>query len=151
MAGHLKPNMVPENKAFFFSGFSVSENNKVKSWAQAAGLTHVGIAWKDANFVNVKNYEDGNDPAKVAKFRDDFSAVFAQKSKGVAYIMIKGDGEPASSRTFARAEFPQIKSVGEVTKIIKLPSSLLDENTRSVSEASGTQFWAKGDADPKFA
>ena len=107
----------------------------------------------NANFVNVKNYQDGKSgqgPA-VNQFRDNFSEVFASKAKGIAYIMISGDGEALASKTFARKEYPKIEELGTVTKIIKLPTSLLDnDETGSITENSGTQYWAKGDPKPKF-
>lgn len=127
---------------FFTSLITRKEINAVKKYAEDHGLTYVTIVYNPKTFTDTGNYE-GTDVEKF-QFQKDFSAVYAENTKGTAYLMMDLSKKPKAASIFYSVEFPAMVASGEVDKVVWLDINNKPDDPTSIA----TTWWKKGETIP---
>lgn len=136
-----------KDKAMYFTGLSSFKDvKKAKQYAISHGLTHVTASYPN-KFTDKGQYE--GDEAQFRQFQKDFSRAYAQKTEGVAYLMLDDGKEPAEESIFYSVEFEAMKKGGHVDKIIRF--SFTDRDNVAEPTKETKIYWEKPDGSPSYA
>ncbi|KAI4258811.1 MAG: hypothetical protein L6R42_004884, partial [Xanthoria sp. 1 TBL-2021] len=109
-----------KDKAMYFTGLG-GQYKKVKAakkYAIEHGLTHVTACYPE-KFTDKGQYEEN--PDAFGQFLRDFSQAYAEKTEGIAYLMLDDNQNAAPDSIFYAVEFEAMKKGGHVDKILQFP------------------------------
>ena len=133
----------PKDSSLFFTGMrSNSEIDIAKNYADNHGLTHVSKAYPKG-FTDLGKYLDSDE--NKAQFQKNFMQVFAERSTGTAFLMIRDGQEPRDDSIWSKVELPTVRNSAQVPKVLRLSyeSPPDDPNTSEVA------IWTRPD-DPEL-
>lgn len=123
----------PEGKAMYFTGLKTrKEINKAKEYAGKHDMVHVGQSYP-TSFTNAGEYEGTDEERRT--FQENFSKLYAEATKGDAYLLIDDSESPAEDSIFQTIEFPAMRDGAKVFKILRFPI------TSSDPKKSDNQYW----------
>lgn len=124
-----------KDKAMYFTGLTArADVNKAKKYAEDHSLVHVGLSYP-TGWTNPGNY-DGTDKEKRA-WQENFSKLYADATKGIAYLMLDDDKTVGSNSIFGTVEFPAMKDGAQVDKILQFPFTKPPSDPTKVTK----EFW----------
>ncbi|KAL8637005.1 MAG: hypothetical protein Q9226_009172, partial [Calogaya cf. arnoldii] len=123
-----------KDKAMYFTGLPFKDVKKAKRYAESHGLTH-------------RKLYDGDDNAS-GQFLRDFLQAYAEKTEGIAYLMLDDDKNAADDSIFYAVEFETMKNGGHVDKILQFPfndGKGIDDPTKATKI-----YWEKSTSAPGY-
>lgn len=123
----------PKNEAMYFTGLKTrKEINKAKEYAEKHNMVHVGLSYP-TSFTNVAEYQGTDEERRT--FQENFSKLYAEATKGVAYLLIDVSKSPAEDSIFQTVEIPAMRDGAKVDKILRFPITSTDPRE------SKNQYW----------
>ncbi|KAI4215944.1 MAG: hypothetical protein L6R36_009354 [Xanthoria steineri] len=108
-----------KDKAMYFTGLpAYNDVKKAKKYAVNHGLTHVTNCYP-TNFAERGQYAGDDDAFR--QFQKDFSQAYAEKTEGIAYLMLDDNQNAAPDSIFYTVELEAMKNGGHVDKILQFP------------------------------
>ncbi|KAI4265617.1 MAG: hypothetical protein L6R38_009287 [Xanthoria sp. 2 TBL-2021] len=89
-----------------------------KKYALQHGLTHVTACYPD-KFTDKGQYKENLNA--FGQFLRDFSQAYAEKTEGIAYLMLDDNQNAAPDSIFYAVEFEAMKNGGHVDRILQFP------------------------------
>ncbi|KAL8762799.1 MAG: hypothetical protein Q9184_001281 [Pyrenodesmia sp. 2 TL-2023] len=138
---------VPDkDKSLYFTALKPGreEPNKAKAYGESHGLTHVSRVYPQ-HFTEINRYSGS--AKEKRQFQMDFSQVYAERTSGIAYLMLDDGKNAAPESIFYSIEFEKMKHGGRVDKILRIPfTNPPDDPTKSNEE-----YWVKPSDAPDYA
>ncbi|KAI4270978.1 MAG: hypothetical protein LQ337_006342 [Flavoplaca oasis] len=142
-----KINPPEKNKAMYFTGLTKrKDQNKAKKYALDHGLTHVTDRYP-TGFADRGKYSGTNE--EFTQFLKDFSQTYAEKTEGIAYLMLDDNQNADPKSIFYAVEFEVMKNGGHVDKILQFPYNSgdgIDDPTTATKV-----YWEKAKDAPSYA
>ena len=127
----------PKDEALYFTGLpTVSDWNKIKKYATDHGLVHVGNSYPDG-WTESKNYQGTKEEER--EWQKNFCKLYADATKGTAYLVKERNFIPAKDSIFDEVEAPALKNGGNVDEIVLLPFKHLPDDPKKEKEL----WWKK--------
>ncbi|KAL8859796.1 MAG: hypothetical protein Q9178_003628 [Gyalolechia marmorata] len=130
----------------YFTGLKFKEMKKAKKYALDHGLTHVTDR-HPTGFSDKGKYSGSEQ--EFGQFLKDFSQVYAEKTEGIAYLMLDDNQNAAPDSIFYSVEFEVMKNGGHVDKILQFPYNNgdgIDDPTTATKV-----YWEKPKYAPSYA
>ncbi|KAL8864785.1 MAG: hypothetical protein Q9174_007222 [Haloplaca sp. 1 TL-2023] len=142
-----KINPPGKDQAMYFTGLaSYKDVKKAKKYAIDHGLTHVTDRY-GTGFADRGQY-DGTDE-QYRQFQKDFSRAYAEKTAGIAYLMLDDNKNADPQSIFYSVELEAMKNGGHVDKILQFDYN----NGNGIGDPTKATkiYWEKSKDAPGYA